>query len=168
MSVGLLYSDLMASSGFGMTMDLFAEQHAGKWKMLYAAKNLPSAVMIYNNGAAQYYAPRLQAAGLRSFSFGHLVFSPGFSLSLSFAEDLDYYPLSLGSAMALDIQPLLRLQYREIIAAGLSYRYAEGLHAGIELLLPHFDIAYAFRPSVNGDLGSSHLLSLRLSTEIFK
>jgi hypothetical protein len=60
------------------------------------------------------------------------------------------------------------LQYRDVLAAGISYRFREGLHAGIEILLPLLDIAYTFRPSVNGDLGSSHLFSLRLSTDIFK
>lgn len=168
MNVGLLYSDLITAKGFGMTLDLYAEQRAGKWHMLYAAKNLPSALMIFDNGAAQYYAPRLQAAFLRPLSAGQFTFSPGLSLSLSFAEDLDYYLLAFGTAAALDIQPLLRVQYRQILAAGISYRYGEGLHAGIEILLPALDVAYAFRPSVDGDLGGSHLLSLRLSTQIFK
>jgi len=168
MSLGLLYSDLMLSRGFGMTLDLYAE-HRGRYvQSLYALKNLPSAVMIFSNGSAQYYPPKLQAAWLFPLQFAALSLSPGISAALSFGEDLDYYLLSLGSLMALDIQPLLRLQFRDVIAAGISYRLREGLHAGIEVLLPLLDIAYAFRPSFNGDLGSSHLLSLRLSTDIFK
>lgn len=168
LSVGLLYADLLTTNGFGMTLDLYAEQKAGQWKMLYAAKNLPSALMIFNDGAAQYYPPRLQAGLLRPLSAGQFSFSPGLSLQLSFAENLDYYLLALGNAVALDVQPLLRVQYKEILAAGISYRYGEGFHAGLEILLPALDIAYAFRPSVNGDLGGSHLLSLRISTDIFK
>ncbi|MDZ7797560.1 MAG: hypothetical protein U5N56_11205 [Candidatus Marinimicrobia bacterium] len=68
----------------------------------------------------------------------------------------------------MDVLPVLRIRYKENFSAGISYRHREGLHAGVEIDLPLLDIAYAFRPSVNGDLGSSHLISLRLSTDIFK
>ncbi|MDD3094763.1 MAG: hypothetical protein WC372_05395 [Candidatus Neomarinimicrobiota bacterium] len=168
MSLGLLYSDLMISKGFGMTLDLYAELRGKHVQSLYAVKNLPSAIMIFSNGSAQYYPPQLRGAWLFPIKWNAVSLSPGISASMAFAENLDYYLLSLGRALALDIQPLLRLQYRDVLAAGISYRFREGLHAGIEILLPLLDIAYTFRPSVNGDLGSSHLFSLRLSTDIFK
>lgn len=168
LNFGFLYTDLIETSGFGLTFDLVAE-HRGRYiKSLYTLANLPSAVMVYRNGAAQYYPPQIKAAWLAPLSFGDMVISPGISTTASFTENMDYYMLSLGSFMALDIQPLVQLSYKQNINVGISYKYGDGIHAGIAFALPYLDISYSFRPSRGSDLGSSHLVSLRLSTDIFK
>ncbi|MEA2077023.1 MAG: hypothetical protein U9O95_03295 [Candidatus Marinimicrobia bacterium] len=168
LTVGLLYTGLISTNGYGLTFDLHAE-HKGKWiHSLYSLKNLPSAIMVFNSGAAQYYPPQLKAAWLLPFSAGDFTIRPGISSAMSISENLDYYMFSIGSVFAFDIQPLIQIEYKEKVFAGISYRYGDGLHAGIEFRMPFFDLSYSFRPSTNGDLGSSHLISLRLSTDIFK
>ena len=121
-----------------------------------------------NSGAAQFYPPQLKAAWLVPFKAGDFTFEPGLSSAVAVTENLDYYMFSIGSVFAFDIQPLVRISYKNKISAGISYRYREGLYAGIEVNLPLLDLSYSFRPSVNGDLGSSHLVSLRISTDLFK
>ena len=168
MTVGLLYTGLIETNGFGLTFDLHAEHKGNRVRSLYSLKNLPSAVMVFNSGAAQFYPPQLKAAWLFPFKAGDFTFEPGFSSAIAITENMDYYMFSAGSVFAFDIQPLVRVNYKNKISAGISYRYREGLHAGIEVNLPLLDLSYSFRPSVNGDLGSSHLISLRISTDLFK
>jgi hypothetical protein len=168
LSIGLLYTDLMETSGYGLTFDLSA-QHTGKHiHSLYAVKNLPSALMVFNNGAAQYYPPELRAAWLYALDMKHLQLYTGIAFSMSIRENLDYYMFRFGTLAAVDVQPVIRLTYKDTFAAGVSYRHGDGVHAGLELILPLIDISYSFRPSLDHDLGSSHLISLRLSTDIFK
>ncbi len=165
---GLLYTDLIAAKGYGLTLNLYA-QHSGKHvNALYVIKNLPSALMVFNSGSAQYYYPQVSAAWLAPLSVGDFQFLPGVSAGLSIAEDLDDAAFRLGSALALDIQPLLRVRYRNVLAAGISYRHGEGFHAGLDVSMPLLDISYSFRPSSGGELGGSHLIALRLSVDIFK
>ena len=168
LSIGFLYTDLMETSGYGLTFDLSA-QHTGKhMHSLYAIKNLPSALMVFNNGAVQYYPPEFRAAWLYALDMEHLQLYTGIAFSMSIGENMDYYMFRLGNRAAMDVQPVIRLAYKDIFAAGVSYRHGDGVHAGLELMLPLVDISYSFRPSLNHDLGSSHLISLRLSTDIFK
>lgn len=165
---GFLFTDLIDTRGYGLNFDLYA-QHEGKHiRSLYTFKNLPSAMMVFNNGVTQFYSPKLKTAWLFPLKTGDFQFSAGLSAGVSILEDLDYYLFHLGSVFAVDVLPVLRVRYKENFSAGISYRHREGLHAGVEIGLPLLDITYAFRPSVNGDLGSSHLISLRLSTDIFK
>lgn len=168
MTVGLLYTGLIETNGFGLTFDLHAEHRGNRILSLYSLKNLPSAVMVFNSGAAQFYPPQMKAAWLFPVKAGDLTFEPGLSTSLAITENMDYYMFSVGGVLAFDIQPLVRVNYKNKISAGISYRYREGLRAGIEINLPLLDLSYSFRPSVNGDLGSSHLVSLRISTDLFK
>ena len=165
---GFLYTGLVETNGFGLTFDVHAEHDGKLVKSLYSIKNLPSAVMVYGSGVAQYYVPQIKAAWLVPFSMGELTVKPGISSAISFAQDLDYYLISLGSSIALDIQPLVQIGYKDIVSFGFSYRYGDGLHAGIEFSLKDIDINYSFRPSKEGDLGSSHLVSLRMSMDILK
>lgn len=165
---GLLYADLFETSGFGLTFDIYA-QHLGQHiHSLYSIKNLPSAIMVFNSGSAQYYAPQINAAWLVPVDIKDFRLLPGITFNMSITENLDYYMFHIGSVIAIDLQPVIRIQYKERIAAGISYRYGDGIHAGIEFSLPLLDISYSFRPSINNDLGSSHLISLRLSADIFK
>ena len=167
-TVGMLYTGLIETNGFGLTFDLHAEHNGQFVKSLYSLKNLPSAIMVFGNGSAQYYPPQIKAAWLVPFKAGDFSFEPGVSTAMSFTENLDYYMFSIGSVLAFDVQPLVRVKYKEMISAGISYRYGDGVHSGIEFSLPYLDVNYSFRPSINGDLGSSHLISLRISTDIFK
>ena len=168
LNLGFLYTSLIETNGYGLTFDLHAE-HKGKYvQSLYSLKNLPSAIMVFDNGAAQYYPPQFKAAWVVPLVAGDFKFKPGISSVMSFTENLDYYMFSIGSVLAMDIQPLVQIEYKSIVAAGISYRWGDGLHAGIEFSLPFLDVSYSFRPSANGDLGSSHLISLRMSTDIFK
>lgn len=168
MSIGLLYTDLIETNGYGLTVDLTA-QHLGKHiHQLYSIKNLPSAFMVFNSGAAQYYPPEIRAAWLYPLELKDLQIHTGLAFSMSIRENLDYYMFRIGSVLAMDLQPVLRMVYKKTFAAGISYRHGDGVHAGLELMLPLIDISYSFRPSINYDLGSSHLISLRLSTDIFK
>ncbi|MBW6458544.1 MAG: hypothetical protein K0B52_05205 [FCB group bacterium] len=167
-SIGFLYTDLIETKGYGLTFDLTA-QHLGKYvHQLYSIKNLPSALMVFNSGVAQYYPPEIQAAWLYSLELNDLQIHTGLAFSMSINENLDYYMFRIGSVLAMDLRPVLRLAYKNTFAAGISYRHGDGVHAGLELTLPLIDISYSFRPSINHDLGSSHLISLRLSTDIFK
>ncbi len=168
LTVGLLYTSLIGTNGFGLTFDLYAEHEGKNVRSLYSLKNLPSAVMVFGNGEAQYYPPQFKAAWLLPLKAGDFTFEPGISTAMSITENLDYYMISIGSALALDIQPLLRIGYKNLVYAGISYRYGDGIHTGLEFILPFIDINYSFRPAVNGDLGSSHLISLHISTDIFK
>ena len=112
-------------------MDVHAE-HKGKLiQSLYSIKNLPTAVMVFGSGSAQYYAPQVKAAWLFSFDLGELKLRPGISSAISFAEDLDYYMFHLGSFLALDIQPVVHIAYKDLVSLGLSYRYGDGFHAGM-------------------------------------
>ena len=168
LTLGLLYTGLIESNGIGLTFDLFAEQMGKRVKSLYSLKNLPSAMMIFSDGSAQYYPPQFKAAWLMPFKFNDFSIEPGLSLSMAITENIDYYLLAFGEHLALDIQPLLRIKYKDLLAAGFSYKAGDGLHAGMEILLEKLDINYSFRPSLGGDLGSSHLISLRISPEILK
>jgi hypothetical protein len=168
LDVGFLYTGLIETNGYGLTFDLHAEHRGAHVQSLYSIKNLPSAMMVFSNGSAQYYLPQLKAAWLLPFKAGNLSIKPGISTAMSFAQDLDYYMIPIGSFMALDIQPLVQISYHDLISLGISYKYGDGIHAGIEFSVPNLDISYSFRPSQGSDLGSSHLVSLRLSTDIFK
>jgi hypothetical protein len=167
-SFGFIYSDLIAARGYGLNFDLYARHEGRRIRSLYALKNLPSAVTVFNNGRAQFYAPEFKSAWLVPLQVGDLQFLPGISAGISLREDLDYALLRIGPALAADILPVFRVRYKDAFSAGISYRYGEGVHAGVEIGLRLLDISYAFRPSVNGDLGGSHLISLRLSTDLFK
>jgi len=168
LDLGFLYTDLIETNGYGLTFDIHVE-HKGKYvQSLYSLKNLPSAVMVFDNGAAQYYSPQLKAAWIVLFNFGDFNFKPGLSSAMSITENLDYYMFAIGSVLAVDIQPLIQIEYKNIVSAGISYRLGDGLHAGIEFSMPYLDVSYSFRPSNNGDLGNSHLISLRISMDIFK
>ncbi|MCF7833388.1 MAG: hypothetical protein K9N05_07430 [Candidatus Marinimicrobia bacterium] len=168
LNLGFLYTSLIETNGYGLTFDLHAE-HKGKYvQSLYSLKNLPSAIMVFNSGNAQYYPPQFKGAWLVPFTVGDFKFKPGISSAVSITENLDYYMFSIGSVLAFDIQPLIQIEYKNLVAAGISYRWGDGLHAGIEFNMPFLDVSYSFRPSINGDLGSSHLISLRISTDIFK
>ncbi|MDZ7821230.1 MAG: hypothetical protein U5N26_05125 [Candidatus Marinimicrobia bacterium] len=167
-SFGLLFTDLIGARGYGLSFDMYA-QHEGKHvRSLYAVRNLPSAMTVFSNGSTQFYAPKVKGAWLIPVEAGDFRFLPGISAGISFRQDLDYALFRLGEFAALDIMPVFRVQYRGAFSAGIGYRHKEGLHAGVEIGLPLLDVNYAFRPSVKGDLGSSHLISLRLSTDIFK
>ncbi len=168
LSLGLLYTGLIESNGFGLTFDLYAEQKGSRIKSLYSIENLPSALMVFSDGSAQYYPPQAKAAWLYPVNLGSITLEPGLSAALAFTENIDYYMFSLGDHIAVDIQPLMRIKYKEVVAAGLSYKAGDGVHVGLELLLEKLDINYSFRPSLGGDLGSSHLISLRISPEILK
>jgi hypothetical protein len=168
LSLGLLYTDLIQTRGYGLTFNVYAEHRGNRLRSLYSVQNLPSALMVFGNGTAQVYPPQIKAAWLLPLKTGNFNFQPGISAAVSFAEDLDYYLFSLGSIAAFDLLPMLQVEYKNLLAAGISYRFGEGFHAGLELRLPVLDITYSFRPSVNADLGSSHLVSLRISTDIFK
>lgn len=168
LTLGLLYTSLIESSGLGLTFDFNAE-HEGKYlRSLYSFKNLPSALMVFSNGSAQYYPPQFKSAWLAPVKIGDISLEPGLSAAVAISENIDYYLFSIGKTIAVDIQPLVRVKYKEILAAGFSYKAGNGFHAGLEILLDKLDINYSFRPSLGGDLGSSHLISLRISPEILK
>lgn len=168
LTLGLLYTGLIETNGLGLTFDVNAEHQGTYVKSLYALKNLPSALMVFSDGSAQYYPPQLKAAWLAPINLGDISLEPGVSTAMAFTENIDYYMIALGKQLALDIQPLVRIKYKELLAAGFSYKAGDGFHAGLEILLDKLDINYSFRPSLGGDLGSSHLISLRISPEILK
>jgi len=107
-NVGLLYTGLIETNGIGLTIDVHAEHHEKWFQALYSIKNLPSAVMVFNNGTAQYYAPQIKAAWLFPIPAGEFSIKPGISSAISFAQDLDYYLIRMGSFLAMDIQPVVR------------------------------------------------------------
>lgn len=168
LSAGFLYANLSETSGLGLTLNAYA-QHRGKHiQSLYSIRNIPSAVMVYQQGLAEYYAPALDAAWIYSLELGNLKITPGINAGISLYEDQQTALITLADAVSLQIQPILRINYNDFLALGFSYRSARGIYGGMEIMLKNLDICYSFRPMSGSDLGSSHLISLRISPQLFK
>jgi hypothetical protein len=153
--------DLIATKGYGISFDLTAARHIGKFSTIWRIRNLPFAFTQFSNGGQEWYPLTIEsglAAHLqwRDFSlrpFAEAAFLPAVNMVSASAKS------SWGS---LTMQPGVQFDYKSQFFLTLSRNEHRPLMMGLRLLLKDFDLQYSFLQSA-ATLGESHLFALSFS-----
>ncbi|MCK5520954.1 MAG: hypothetical protein KAI81_07565, partial [Candidatus Marinimicrobia bacterium] len=158
----IMVQDLLISTGYGLSFDLYFQK---KWKYFHhltKIANLPSAITFFDNGKREAYAPYLQTAAMIPLSFSIFTIQPGFLLN--------YYPAEKhlvnqtdNSISSIFLIPAVNLFISKHFSAACSYSEMEGLKLASEIVLPSFSLQYAWRGQQESALGMTHLFALKFS-----